>query len=747
MAQQDRFFIGPFDNKSGLQRNVKPFMITDDAFASLNNAYAWRGRIRKRFGSRWLGDTQQSTRLRVLVATTDGSGDASDMVPALAGSIGQLFSVGNNIFTVNALGTPANLLISGTATTATFNTSSGAFVFTGTDANEDVYWYPALPVMGMATFQNTAINNEPLIAFDTQYAYQYAGGGWNRIAGEATPGAATWSGDNSQFFWFTTYNGVNAYDYALFVTNFNEAEPNYMRFLFNNQWDNFRPQVSTIAGPTNVYMDAARILVPFKNRLLAFNIWENDGTQRQYANRMRYSQVGSPLDTNAWRDDIPGRGGGADCPTNEAIVTVEFVKDRLIVFLEQSTWEIAYTGNQQSPFVWQQINTELGVESTFSVVPFDKVAIGVGNVGVMACTGTNVDRIDDKIPDEVFKIHNSDQGVERVYGIRDYYVEMIYWTFPDPQATATFPFPNKVLVYNYKNNTWSFNDDSITAFGYFQPSPVGTMWSSLTVDWESDETWDDGSLQALFRQVAAGNQEGWTFIIDAESSFNCPALQITDITISVPGSNQITITSIDHNLRFGDYVYISEVTGSGNLNLLNGKIFKVNSSTLSTPNSFQITYDIGVTVIAGTYTGGGVLSRVSQIQLLTKQYNFYMDQGRNSYVSKVDFLVDRTEFGQVQIDFFVSTADNSMLSDSNTVTGTGSLLGSGSLETFPYATIPFEQTASQLWHPYYLQADGEFIQLNIQLNDAQMRDDNIRKSQFQLHSMLFHTTPTSARLQ
>ena len=141
------------------------------------------------------------------------------------------------------------------------------------------------------------------------------------------------------------------------------------------------------------------------------------------------------------------------------------------------------------------------------------------------------------------------------------------------------------------------------------------------------------------------------------------------------------------------------------------------------------------------------MSRVSQIQLLTKQYNFYMEKDRNAYVSKVNFLVDRTESGQIQVDFFVSTADNSMLADSNTVTGTGSLLGSGNLETFPYPTVPFEREASQLWHPYYLQADGEFIQLNIQLNDTQMRDPLIRRSQFQLHSMIFHATPSSQRLQ
>jgi len=745
----DRFFIAPFDDKSGLQRNVKPFMITDEAFASLNNAYAWRGRIRKRFGSRWLDNTQDLTRLRVNVGTTNNTGALSGTVPAMAGAIGQMFSIGQNFFTVNALGTPANLLIDGTATTATFNTSTGSFVFTGSAATTAVYWYPALPVMGMATFQNAIIDDEPLIAFDTIYAYQY-NGGWERIDGEVTPGAATWTGSNSQFFWFTTWVGVDASNYVLFVTNFNETEPNFMRFLFNNNWDNFQPLISS---GSSLYMNAARILVPFKNRLLAFNIWEgnSDGTGNiQYANRMRYSGPSnvSPLGMNAWDQDTQQNGSGLDCPTMEAIVTVEFVKDRLIVFLEESTWEIVYTGNQQAPFAWQQINTELGVESTFSVVPFDKVAIGVGNVGVMACTGTNVERIDEKIPDEVFKIHNSDAGIERVYGIRDYSVEMVYWTFPDETASSAFPFPNRVLVYNYKNGTWSFNDDSFTAFGYFQPTPNGIRWNSTTITWDDDETWDSGYLQALFRQVAAGNQQGWTFIIDPEVPINAASLQITDITITSPGSNIITITSINHNLRQGDYIYFDGITGSGNLTLLNGKIFPVLGDTASTPNSFTILYqDLSGTIIAGTYRGGGTLARVSNPQLLSKQYNFYMQQGRNSYVSKVDFLVDRTQFGQIQIDFFVSTADNSMLADSNDISGTGSLLGTGTLETFPYATIPFEQNASQLWHPYYLQADGEFIQLNMQLNDTQMRSVQVRESQFQLHSMIFHTTPTSARLQ
>ena len=57
--------------------------------------------------------------------------------------------------------------------------------------------------------------------------------------------------------------------------------------------------------------------------------------------------------------NIADGGGYIDASTEEQIVSAEFIKDRLIVYFERSTWELAYTGNEVLPFVWQKINTEL----------------------------------------------------------------------------------------------------------------------------------------------------------------------------------------------------------------------------------------------------------------------------------------------------------------------------------------------------------------------------------------------------
>lgn len=739
----DRFFIAPYDQNSGLKTDVKPWLIPDEAFSEIKNAYVFRGRVRKRFGSRLLDNSPLLSRLRLSIGTTNASGNTpaatfvprSGITPLVTPDIGQLFSIGTQVFTVTVLGTPGNMIRSGSATGASFDTSTGEVVITGADALTTIYYYPALPVMGLLSYEQLSVNDEMTIAFDTRFSYQYING-WERLSGEASAGAATWTGSDSQFFWGSTWSGANASDKVFFVTNNNQSEPLFLRYFFNNQWNSFNPLVNA-----SERLFSGRIIVPFKNRLLVFNTWEGTalGNAVNYSNRVRYSQVGSPLQSDAWQSNISGKGGGLDASTTEAIITVEFIKDRLMVYFERSTYELVYTGNQVYPFTWQQINTEFGAESTFSVVPFDKVALGVGNVGIVACNGGNVERIDNNIPQLVFDIHNADAGVDRVYGIRDYYVEMVYWTLPDSLSSSTFPYPNRVLVYNYKNGTWAINDDSITAFGYFQPV-TGITWDSTTVTWDDDIGWDSGAAQSRFQSVIAGNQEGFTFICDADTYTNASALQITNITTT---GLLATVTAINHNLRVNDYIYLSGIIGTGSLSLLlNDTIVQVLGTAL-TANTFTF-----LAIATGTYAGGGLISRVSQISIATKQYNFYGGQGRNAYIPKVDFMVDSTPSGQIQVNFFVSTAAVPLLEDS---AGNGVLLGTGTLDYFPYtnsaAPIPFEATATRLWHPVYFQADGEVVQLQLQMNDAQMRNTSIRQCDFALHAMCVYAQPTSYRFQ
>lgn len=201
---KNRFYIGPLN--SGLEKNTKPFMIADDAFERLNNAYVYRGYVRKRFGALPLNtnvttqdEIQRFTRLRVLVGTTNGAGFLTDTVPGNTFKVGQMFTLGDGFYTVAIPGNQVMLTTAPTAVLHMFNTATG--VFTIDDPlypATPVYWYPSEPVMGFASYETNAINDEPTFAFDTQFAYQYVTGAWARMtAGGAN---ALWHGTNLDFF-------------------------------------------------------------------------------------------------------------------------------------------------------------------------------------------------------------------------------------------------------------------------------------------------------------------------------------------------------------------------------------------------------------------------------------------------------------------------------------------------------------------------------------------------------------------
>lgn len=73
-----------------------------------------------------------------LIGTTDVSGNASGTVPAASGSIGQEFQIGSQIFTVTA--TSGALTTSGSGS-GTFDTTTGAYTFTGCEDLENIYLF------------------------------------------------------------------------------------------------------------------------------------------------------------------------------------------------------------------------------------------------------------------------------------------------------------------------------------------------------------------------------------------------------------------------------------------------------------------------------------------------------------------------------------------------------------------------------------------------------------------------------
>lgn len=714
------FLISDFD--IGLEKDKEPFLLPEKAFPVLEDAYVFRGRVKRRFGFNLFDGGQLNSRLRMTVGTTGVSpfGATVPGVVPVPSPGRQVFSIGNVILTSNNAGAGIQTLIStDPAYGGTFNNTTGVVAITHpVIAATAVYYYPGLPVMGLRTRETEIVNFEQTVAFDTQFAYQRVGTGWD-ILGPLPPAAnsALWTGTNSQFYWTCNYRSANSYTNNFYVVNGVAADRIKYITAGAAVWtNNFRPQLN--ATP-NRFLETAKIILPFKDRLVVLNTIEEDAgaIDRTHENRARWSQNGDPTAVNAWEDEIVGRGGYVDAPISEAIVSAEFVQNRLIVFFERSTWELLYTGNEILPFVWQRINTELGCESTFSQVAFDEGIVGIGNRGIHFANPNGVQRIDEKIPDVIGEINNLTQGAERVYGIRDFSRELIIWSFTQFSATGTFP--NRNLIYNYRNNTFANFNNYFTCFGYYQKT-AGLTWATLPyANWiEWTEPWNAGISQARFPLIISGNQQGFTHLF--ESNNNDASLMVTAVN-----GGTLTLTVPDHNLLDGQFVRLSDMNGL--------------TITPATPLIFQIanvtanTFTIDATTIVGVYTGGGLVEVLNNFDIRTKNFTLFAREGYETLLNDTEVLLEKTSDGECTFNIYQDFNTNEVMQP---------LWGDNSLRTRPETNDTFAGSQNKIWHFVPRQVIGDSFQFQFTLSDDQMRDEDIQASDFVLHAIMIDAEPT-----
>ncbi len=236
----EKIVVGPINK--GLRTDRTAFVIDNDSFPQLINAYQWRGRIKRKRGTSFLG---RLTRFFNSLSTSYNSGPTTITLAAVTGAGNLLtgfslqtngnivpgsvtITVGINVYTDPAM--DGTLSPSGT-----INYSSGAIaipVEAGNAASATFRYYPDLPVMGLEEFVINSSIFRGTIAFDTKYSYNittnvpfdiYDVSFYKNPAVNGTflPGyvpkaiatPTSWNGQDYQQFWTVNYQG------ALWATN------------------------------------------------------------------------------------------------------------------------------------------------------------------------------------------------------------------------------------------------------------------------------------------------------------------------------------------------------------------------------------------------------------------------------------------------------------------------------------------------------------------------------------------------
>lgn len=725
----------------GLVQSRQNFIIPDDAYPVLENAFVWRERVKRKAGYELLGRLR-----RVLTGQSlgvlDGAGSATlnirtTLIPNLE-STGEIepgsvsIAAGTDTMTDDGLG-----VLTGVPNgKGTINYTTMDLTITGATAAGAIVaafnYFPGLPCMGLRTRELNNVNEEDLIAFDTKYAYRYLVGWQEFITG------TTWTGNDSDFFWSTNFFVGDLNLKIFWATNFSGTSGDPIRYSNGITWEDFTPQITAPSG-TNEQLYQCQAMLPFRGRMVAFNTFEGTSlaTSVNKRQRIRWSAIGTPftravlgvvtpVNANAWSDYIPGQGGFLDIPTAEDIVSVGFVRDNLVVFCERSTWQLRYTGRTIAPFQIEKVNTELGAESTFSAVQFDTSLVGVGDKGIVECDSYKSDRIDIKIPDLTFRFNNNANGTKRVHGIRDFQQRIAYWTYPTQSTEQTYP--NRRLVYNYENDSWAIFTDSFTCLGTFQPTQA-KRWIDFPGPGDNDQ-WQDQTypwlnIQTGLPTIVGGNQQGFVeklgqYGFDYEST-NDISLTINDITGNTTTPTSIKSTS--HNLVTGQVIRITDIpTGTPFATSLNDQIFMIEFTNVDNfilwvydPDTGQ--FSTPQTDVPDTYIGGGSIAIRDNFKIQSKKFN-YWDDGNAIQLGFMDILLNETSDGAITLNVYADYNDTEPLNTlpQNNFESVEDTFFNSVIPTF---SSTFKNTKKN-WQRIYCNTRGTSITLEFTFSNAQM---------------------------
>lgn len=594
---------------TGLDRAVQPWLLPDDAQDSLFDGFVYRGVWNKRPGYNDFANGQRGgstyTESRIVITVTSeaygtGNGTAGPYthtathIPLSRGSIVITAGAqsarddGNGAFVTTPAGGTGTVDYTTGAMSVTFN----AAVAGATPITVTYDYYPGLPVMMVANFY-TASNIRELIVADTRNVNRY-NSTTNRLFWLTHP--TTYTGDSSNFFTWVNYPDASDNPRLLFA---NSIDP-----IQQYNGTNIIDYVFTLTGIATL---SALLMFQMKDRLILLRTREN-GTV--FGKRIRISGTGANCDNF----DTTATGAGViDIPDASWIFAAAFNRDDLIIFTENSTWIMQFTGNDVVPFQLNRLDTSRGSGAPYSGITYLNRTTTSSPRGFITSDGYRVERYDDRIPE--YSFNEIDQSFFKlcfagsVDEDRDHYL-----IHPSPQQTKS----DRILVNNYEEDNFCVYRIALSCMGNFIEA-FDTTWDDLLAFANWDEmaerfgNWDAFSYTKGLPFAIGGGHNGQIWRLNVNGIEDSP-LRIRNLTVI--DAHTLQVETDFNNFVLGDYIFITGIQGMSEANDKQGAI-----KNIITPNRvFQLDMP---TSRFSTYTGSGFASRVIPFESTTKKFNPY----------------------------------------------------------------------------------------------------------------------------
>lgn len=650
MTGYSGFLIAPFG--TGLDTDVQPWLLPQNAFSEINNGDVHHGVVQKREGFVKQGDLVHQDQTNWKISNVTAASPAVVTVVSTTGlaaadiieirNVAGMTQVNGNQYTISATNFTGTTFEIDNVDSSLFTAYSGSA--------GDVYLIPQNRVMGLERYIDSGGAKE-VIAFDTKRASAY-----NPSLEAYTPldSVNIFNGESTDYIWAdnwaSTASSTASTQYNLYFTNglaYSAGPPvvnGIRRYNGGTTTTLFRPQINaSAAGP---FINGCKLIFAYRQRLILLHTIEGSNT---YPQRVRWCQAQGPLISDGWDDAVAGKGGFVDAPTGDHIISAEFVQDIVIVYFTNSVWTLRATADPALPFRWDKINDFRGCDGKMTTEQFDRYVIAAGVRGITATDGVETRRFDDKIEDFVSSTINDSQ-FEKVFTKRSFQARRMWMLYPpksDTDATAA-------LIYDEESSAFSNYDIAMNVLGY------GGAATDKALDDFGDKTLGEfginETLQSFFWDSGAeifigGNRTGEVFVMEQGGDDNETLFTADIVNATIASPSVLTITG-DVGLSDGDVVSIDNV---GGVTGLDGREFVVESKS---GNSITLK---GSTA-TGTYTSGGTvratLGNSIEFNLTSAAWNPWMSEGKQCQMGYIDLFLDTHSTSTLTVKFYANNDMN-----------------------------------------------------------------------------------------
>lgn len=266
----------------------------------------------------------------------------------------------------------------------------------------------------------------------------------------------------------------------------------------------------------------ARVIRPYKNFLVALRLTEDGDVDDRV---LRWSHPAAPGTLpDSWDDTNTAKDAGRVtlAETSDILVDCLPLGDTNIIYKERSIYGMSLIGGNDI-FRFFKIVPDAGLIAQDCVCSFNsnKNHFIVSQDDLLVFNGQVTESIADKRIRRQFFQSINPTYLNRCWVANNYRNREIWFAYVTTDYTGGFP--NRVLVWNYKDNTITFRDigdptaPDTAAFGTsgYVSTSAAVTWATDSETWDSDATaWDDAvdatNIHDLILAAGGTTKELWT---------------------------------------------------------------------------------------------------------------------------------------------------------------------------------------------------------------------------------------------